>query len=50
MRAAALACALLLALAGVPSEAAELLAGAGASEQALTDALERVRGSSRVTT
>jgi ATP-dependent Clp protease ATP-binding subunit ClpB len=40
---------LLLALAGVPSEAADLLSSAGASEQALTDALERVRGSARVT-
>ena len=40
---------LLIALAGVPSEAAELLTSAGASEQALTDALERVRGSARVT-
>ena len=40
---------LLLALAGVPSEAAELLSSAGATEQSLTDALERVRGSARVT-
>jgi ATP-dependent Clp protease ATP-binding subunit ClpB len=41
---------LLLALAEIPSEAAEILAAAGAGEAALTDALERVRGSSRVTT
>ena len=40
---------LLLALAGVPSEAADLLSSSGASEQALTDALDRVRGSARVT-
>ena len=40
---------LLLALAGVPSEAAEILSSAGATEQSLTDALERVRGSARVT-
>ncbi|HEX5018251.1 MAG TPA: ATP-dependent chaperone ClpB [Actinomycetes bacterium] len=40
---------LLLALADVPGEASELLMSAGASEPALTDALERVRGSARVT-
>jgi ATP-dependent Clp protease ATP-binding subunit ClpB len=40
---------LLLAIAGVPSEAADLLTAASASEPALTDALERVRGSARVT-
>ena len=41
---------LLLALASIPSEAADLLASAGATEESLTDALERVRGSARVTT
>ena len=40
---------LLLALAAVPSEASEVLSSAGASEQAIGDALERVRGSARVT-
>ncbi len=40
---------LLLALAGVPSDAADVLTAAGATESALTDALERVRGSARVT-
>jgi ATP-dependent Clp protease ATP-binding subunit ClpB len=40
---------LLLAVASVPSEAAELLSSAGATEQALGDALDRVRGSARVT-
>ena len=41
---------LLLALSGVPSDAADVLTAAGATETALTDALERVRGSARVTT
>ncbi|MCZ3387330.1 MAG: ATP-dependent chaperone ClpB [Actinomycetia bacterium] len=41
---------LLLALAGVPSGAADLLNTSGAAEAALTDALSRVRGSARVTT
>jgi ATP-dependent Clp protease ATP-binding subunit ClpB len=41
---------LLLALAAVPGEAADILTSAGASEPALSDALERVRGSARVTT
>jgi ATP-dependent Clp protease ATP-binding subunit ClpB len=41
---------LLLALAGVPSDAADVLTAAGATESALSDALERVRGSARVTT
>ncbi|MFL6070845.1 MAG: ATP-dependent chaperone ClpB [Actinomycetes bacterium] len=40
---------LLLALAAVPGEASEVLSSAGASEQAIGDALERVRGSARVT-
>ena len=40
---------LLLALAGVPSDAADVLTAAGATATALTDALERVRGSARVT-
>ncbi len=40
---------LLLALVGVPSEAAEVLTASGATETALDDALERVRGSARVT-
>ena len=40
---------LLLALSTVPSEAAQLLRGVGADDAALTDALERVRGSQRVT-
>ena len=39
----------LIAIAGVGGEAAELLASLGATEIALTDALERVRGSARVT-
>jgi ATP-dependent Clp protease ATP-binding subunit ClpB len=39
---------LLLALAGVPGEASELLSASGAGEAALEDALERVRGSARV--
>ena len=37
-------------LPALPSEAAELLSSVGATEQSLTDALERVRGSARVTT
>ena len=41
---------LLLALAEVPSEAADILTAAGATEPVLADALERVRGSARVTT
>ncbi len=41
---------LLLALAGVPSDAADVLTAAAATETALSDALERVRGSARVTT
>ncbi|MCZ3389447.1 MAG: ATP-dependent chaperone ClpB [Actinomycetia bacterium] len=41
---------LLLALASVPSDAAEVLTATGATEIALGDALERVRGSARVTT
>ncbi|MEO8107913.1 MAG: ATP-dependent Clp protease ATP-binding subunit, partial [Actinomycetes bacterium] len=40
---------LLLALAGVPGDAGDALGSAGATKQALTDALEGVRGSSRVT-
>ena len=40
---------LLVALAAVDSPAKELLVSCGASESALVDALERVRGSSRVT-
>jgi ATP-dependent Clp protease ATP-binding subunit ClpB len=40
---------LLLALAGVPSEAADVLTSSGAAEEALTEALERVRGNARVT-
>jgi ATP-dependent Clp protease ATP-binding subunit ClpB len=40
---------LLLGLASVDSEAADLLRGAGADDAALTDALQRVRGSQRVT-
>jgi len=40
---------LLLALSTVSSEAAQLLRGVGADDAALTDALERVRGSQRVT-
>ncbi|MDH4159677.1 MAG: ATP-dependent chaperone ClpB [Actinomycetota bacterium] len=39
---------LLLALSTVSSEAAQLLRGVGADDAALTDALERVRGSQRV--
>ncbi len=39
----------LIAIAGVGGEAAELLASLGATETTLTDALERVRGSARVT-
>ncbi len=41
---------LLVALAGVPGEAADLLSASGATETALADALERVRGNARVTT
>ena len=40
---------LLLALAGTPGDAADALSSAGATEQALADALERLRGSARVT-
>ena len=40
---------LLLALATVPSDAMTLLAAAGATQPALTEALDRVRGSARVT-
>ncbi|HVQ87339.1 MAG TPA: ATP-dependent chaperone ClpB [Actinomycetes bacterium] len=39
---------LLLGLASVPGEAADVLASVGVSEDAVTDALDRVRGSSRV--
>ncbi|MFZ0322807.1 MAG: ATP-dependent Clp protease ATP-binding subunit, partial [Actinomycetes bacterium] len=41
---------LLLSLASVDSGAKDLLDGAGATESALVDALDRVRGSSRITT
>jgi ATP-dependent Clp protease ATP-binding subunit ClpB len=41
---------LLLALAEVPSEAADVLAAGAATERSLSDALERVRGSARVAT
>jgi ATP-dependent Clp protease ATP-binding subunit ClpB len=40
---------LLVALVGVPGEAADLLSASGAPETALVDALERVRGNARVT-